>query len=279
MLPPESPLLASVLITNTHTNPEHIGPDQLSACKLMIHPNSGYDNYSAEFIKNAHFPIVIGNPIRAQAVVNYILSALLSHYSPLASHQEWDRSRKWPRKLLSELNILILGNGHIGGILNKSLSPLCLRVDLFDPHQGLSDLNLHHVDVVILSCSLNAQNNHLINKEFLTQMKSDFLLINTARGSLVHTEDLIEVLKKRPQAFAVLDVFEEEPCDLTVFKEIKNTLVTSHIAGVYQNIDAATASFEATVIQDFSTQSTEEFLEKYKSMILKNRLSRDGFLI
>ncbi len=273
MLPFNSSKLASVLITNTHTELSSISTDQLAACRLMIHPNSGYDNFSREFIANAKFPIVIGNPIRANAVANFILSALFSHYEVIPTEIAWNPSRKWPRKILSELNILILGHGHIGSLLKNSLTPLAQEVRIYDPYAGFTNLDLNNIDVLIPTCSLNKKNTHFIDKNFLLKLNEDFLLINAARGSLIHTQNLLDVLKNRPEAYAVLDVFEKEPCNFeNIYNEAKNISLTSHIAGVYKNIDAATAHFEASVIFDFINLENSLFENKYKNLLLKNRL-------
>lgn len=279
MLPFSSEAIANILITNTHTITSQISDEQLKACKLIIHPNSGYDNFDADFVKEAIFPIVIGNPIRAHAVANYILSALYTHYSPIPSVSTWSEKRQWPRKLLNELNILILGHGHIGSLLQKSLLSQCASLSFFDPYLNEVDLNLKNIDVVILACSLNKLNYQIINKEFLLQLNDDFLLINAARGGLVNTSDLLQVLASRAHSYAVLDVFENEPADFTIFKSFKNILVSSHIAGVHQKIDTTTVEFEAAVINDFIQLSKNKFEKKYHKMILKNRLLQDDFLI
>ena len=279
MLPFNSEIMADILITNTHTDLSQISHDQLNACKLMIHPNSGYDNFKAKFVKEANFPIVIGNPIRAHAVVDYILSALYTHYSPIPSVAVWSEKRQWPRKLLKELNILILGQGHIGSILKTCLSGQSASLIFFDPYLEATDLNLKNVDVVILACSLNELNYQIINKEFLLQLNDNFLLINSARGGLVKTSDLLEVLTKKSDSYAILDVFENEPADFSIFSSLQNILVSSHIAGVYQQIDTTTIEFEATIINDFIQLSKTKYEKKYSKMILKNRLFQDDFLI
>ena len=68
--------LPFILVTNTHTNMDEIPEVILNKTALMIHPNSGHDNISDEFIKEAAFPIVVGNPIRSNAVVEYIMSCI-----------------------------------------------------------------------------------------------------------------------------------------------------------------------------------------------------------
>ncbi len=280
VLPLNSPDPADILITNTHTIPSKISAADLERCQLMVHPNSGYDNLASEasFVSKVRFPVIVGNPIRAQAVTNFILSSLFSHYSSVPSQQIWDEGRKWNRKLLSELSIVILGQGHIGSLLHKSLTPLAGRLQIYDPYQGLNQLDLNGVDVVIPACSLNEKNVHMINRSFLSQLNDDFLLINAARGPLVKTDDLIAVLTERPEAYAILDVFENEPADFTVFKNLKNISLSSHVAGVYSGIDQTTANYVAAVVYDFSKMDEKDFREKYKSVMLNDRF-QNGMLI
>ncbi len=266
---------ADIIITNTHTKIDQLSLAELNQCKLMIHPNSGYDNFSAEFVKNTIFPIVIGNPIRSHAVTNYILSALLNHYSSIVKEPNWNASRKWPRKLLSELNILVIGAGHIGSLLEQSLSPLVAKIQIYDPYKSETQIHFKNIDVVIPACSLNKENYHFINQHFLEKLNHDFLLINAARGQLVNTADLISILKERPKAFAILDVFEQEPFDFNEFLGLQNVLLSSHIAGVYKNIDHATIQFEFEVISDFIKLETLDFEEKYHNMLLKNKIMND----
>lgn len=278
VLPLNSETPTDILITNTHTILENISLNDYNHCKLMIHPNSGYDNFHTDFVKKAPFPIVIGNPIRAHAVTNFILSALLSHFSPIPKETTWNKTRKWERRLLSELNVLIIGMGHIGSLLKESLTPIVGNLSLYDPYLKNDALDLKKIDVVIPVCSLNKKNHHLINRNFLMELNEDFLLINASRGALVKTDDLIDVLKLRPRAFAILDVFEKEPADFELFSTLANIQLSSHIAGVYSNIDSATASFVASVIFDFQNLEDQSFKEKYKHVLLKNRLQED-FLI
>ncbi|MBP9680815.1 MAG: hypothetical protein KBD76_05385 [Bacteriovorax sp.] len=274
--------VADVLITNTHTQLEQLSAIDIERCKLMIHPNSGYDNFSADFIKQTPFPVIIGNPIRAQAVTEFILSALFSHYTSIPSQITWDKNRLWPRKRLSELSLLILGKGHIGALLEATLKPLVHSISFFDPYcestQHIPLPDLKNIDVLIPACSLNQNNHGLINYDWLTQLKKDFLLINAARGALVKTQDLITVLQQQKKAHAYLDVFELEPADFSLFKGLENIKLSSHIAGVYANIDQATSEYEASVIFDFQNITSEEFENKYQTTLLKNRL-RGHFLI
>lgn len=268
-----------ILITNTHTNFDLLSGDQMEKLKLIIHPNSGYDNIPVDFVKGLKAPIVIGSTIRAQAVSQYILSALFTHFSPLPKNNRWDWDRKWPRQLISDLKVTMIGFGHIGKILQQTLTPLVRELCIYDPFENKTQLDIKRADVIILACGLNSKSRHMVDKNFLNHVNENVLVINTARGELIKTPDLINYLSANDSAFAVLDVFEKEPNDFSDFKHLNNVLLTSHIAGVYKNIDDHTINFEFEVIKDFSELTEFDFKNKYQKMILQNKLRPEIGLI
>lgn len=70
---------------------------------------------------------------------------------------------------------------------------------------------LEQSDFVVLTLALTDETYHMINKDTLAQMKDGAFLVNMARGGIVCTEDLIEVLNSGKLSGAGLDVFEEQP--------------------------------------------------------------------
>ena len=266
-----------ILITNTHTDFSKISVDHLHSLKLILHPNSGYDNYSKDVVESLKCDVVVGSSIRYEAVSEYILSALFNHVVSIPHQPIWEKARTFKRPLLSELKITILGAGHIGMHLKKSLEALNVKPVMIDPFKNLHG-DFSESDVVILACGLNFSNAHMINAEFLNKCSDRLLLINAARGELVKTDDLVEFLKTHPEAFAVLDVFEQEPNDFVSFKGLKNIKTTSHIAGVFNSIDQSTINFEKRVIEDFLKLSASDFKNKYDNQILSSRVHAQGLL-
>ena len=106
-----------ILITNSNTNLEELDQELLKKTVLLVHPNAGHDNISSQFIKKSHFPIIIGNTIRANAVSEYILSCVFKFFCSLPSSNIWEDGRLFDRKLLKDSKILIIGYGHIGKIV------------------------------------------------------------------------------------------------------------------------------------------------------------------
>lgn len=270
-----SGLPCDILITNTHTDFTKLKYSDLDNLKLIIHPNSGYDNFNAELISKLKIPVILGSTIRAQAVTQYILSALFTHFTPVAHQKSWSPQREFNRPLLGDLKITIIGHGHIGKLLSSTLKPLVRKLEIIDPFLNQSG-ELDNSDVVILACGFNFSNHHLVNEEFLTRLSPNVLLINAARGELIETNSLVKFLKNNKNAYAVLDVFEKEPNDFSAFNELTNIKTTSHIAGVFNGIDQATIDFEASVIHDFLTN--KDFEKKYYAENLKNRLHEKGLL-
>lgn len=267
-----------VLISNTHTDPSSIDQELLKKTVLMIHPNSGYDNFSPSFVKEAHFPIVLGNEIRKYAVVEFILSALFHHFTALPHHEVWDFDRRFSRPLLHSKKILVMGQGHIGKHLTKQLESLGIDVYTYDPILGPHLFPKKKMDVVILALSLNEKTKHIINKKFIEEkLENDFLIINPARGELIHEHDLIEVLTKNSDASAILDVFHPEPKDFKQYEKLKNVRLSSHIAGVFQGLNEVMVNFEEKIIRDFLT-NVEFFFKKHEKDFLQNRYHKGKLL-
>lgn len=276
-----------ILITNTHTNFESFSDVILKNTVLILHPNSGYDNISEEFIDKAHFPIVIGNPIRANAVVEYSLSCIFHHYTQIPHHHHWHEDRTWKRKLLRDQKILILGHGHIGRTLAASLSPICPQLKVYDPFanpqhipylvQNEWDLKIFEdVSVLILAASLNPTSFEIINQQALNQLSSECLIINPARGQLINEQDLTHFIQKNPQTKAYLDVFNLEPYKPGHLDHFQSINKTSHIAGVYGKLNQDIISFEYLVVEDFvnrmNNNQVHQFTEEYADCILKNEV-------
>lgn len=279
-----------ILLTNTHTKPENLAKVILDKTVLVIHPNSGHDNFPIDFIQNSNFPIVVGNPIRSHAVVEYTMSTLFHHFTKIENHLHWDEDRKWDRKLLRDQKVLILGHGHVGKTLSRSLDPLCAEVHIYDPHQH-SEFNnpnfikeynnemFDGVQLLILAASLNETSKHIINGEILKRLDSECIIINPARGPLIKEDDLIHYLQKNPNAFAYLDTFEEEPFKPGYLHDLKNINKTSHIAGVYNRLNKDIISFEYHIIKEYldycNNDNSQGFTNDYKECLLETRISQN----
>jgi glycerate dehydrogenase len=100
------------------------------------------------------------------------------------------------------------------------------------PRLAMNEL-LEESDIVSLHCPLTPETTNLINADALQRMRSDALLINTARGGLVDAAALIDVLRQEQIGGAGIDVLVKEPPDdndILLTSNLPNLIVTPHIA-------------------------------------------------
>ena len=148
----------------------------------------------------------------------------------------------------------VIGCGQIGKIVIKILQGFGMRVLAYDvdPNQvekagaQYADLKTLYKesDIITLHCPLTPENLHMINHKTISLMKEGVMLINTGRGALIKTSDLIEGLKSQKIGSAGLDVYEEESAyfyedfsysfipddELARLQTFPNVLITSHQA-------------------------------------------------
>jgi D-lactate dehydrogenase len=116
----------------------------------------------------------------------------------------------------------IIGTGKIGAVVCEILNGFGCRLLAYDVYEneGLKgQLNITYVtletlcqqsDIISLHCPLNEDTHYLINAERIHSMKPGVMLINTSRGALVKTKDVIEALKTGKVGYFGMDVYEEE---------------------------------------------------------------------
>lgn len=103
-----------------------------------------------------------------------------------------------------------------------------VELELHAEHAGLETL-LRNSDYVSLHVPLTPETRHIIDGKALRLMKSNAILVNTARGPVVDEDALVEALKSRKIAGAGLDVFESEPHVHPNLIELDNVVLAPHI--------------------------------------------------
>ena len=112
----------------------------------------------------------------------------------------------------------IVGTGKIG----RGFADICkgfgMNILAYDKFPA-KDSGLHYVDlpelfeksdIISLHCPLTEETKHLINADSIAMMKKGVTILNTSRGGLINTEDLINGIKEKKVGAACLDVYEEE---------------------------------------------------------------------
>jgi lactate dehydrogenase-like 2-hydroxyacid dehydrogenase len=94
---------------------------------------------------------------------------------------------------------------------------------------GFDEL-LEQSDVISLHCPLTAETHHLLGEKEMEKMKQGAIIINTARGAVIHEKVLVRYLQNGKLGGAGLDVFEEEPVITPELFQMDNVVLTPHTA-------------------------------------------------
>ena len=151
----------------------------------------------------------------ADYTIMLILMAIRGTKSILlrASHNDY-RLNPCRGKELRDMTVGIIGAGRIGRAVAARLFGFGCHILLCDPNGGADCVPLHELlqksDLVTLHVPLSAKTYHLLGREQLYSMKQGAFLVNTARGALVDTQALLNMLERGRIGGAALDVLEGE---------------------------------------------------------------------
>jgi phosphoglycerate dehydrogenase-like enzyme len=137
---------------------------------------------------------------------------------------------------LSDTTVGLVGYGRIGRLVATRLEGFSVRILYHDPYDGgdsiaLDDL-LAQADVVSLHTPLAPETERLIGPRELALMRSDAVLINTARGGIVDETALVDALVAGDLRGAGLDVFADEPPRSERLLGLDNVVLTAHVGGI-----------------------------------------------
>jgi D-3-phosphoglycerate dehydrogenase len=208
----------------------------------------------AEF-KNIH---VINTPTgNNNAVAEHAMGMLLALSNNLLRSDRQVRQRIWNREEnrgweLKGKTIGIIGFGHTGSQFAKKLSSWELSIlshDKYREHYGpewdfVARVNLEDIlkesDVISLHLPLTEETENYVNRKFINRCKDKVIILNTSRGKVLNTEDLVVALEQGKVGGACLDVFENEKPHTYSQSEIntytrlyamENVVLSPHVAG------------------------------------------------
>jgi lactate dehydrogenase-like 2-hydroxyacid dehydrogenase len=200
--------------------------------KMVAQYAVGIDNIDLE-AADEHDVVVTHTPgVLTDATADMAWALLLAAARHVPAADDYVRKgqfERWETTLLLGTELAgktmgIVGLGRIGGAVARRALGFGMDVVYHNRHRAnptverqvngtyaeLEDL-LATSDVVSLHCPLNEDSHHLIDAAALERMKTDAILVNTARGAVVDEAALVEALEAGEIAGAALDVFEEEP--------------------------------------------------------------------
>jgi len=178
----------------------------------------------------------------------------------------------------------VVGTGKIGRTVIQCLSGFGCKVIAYDPFPSNLD-NIEYVsleelkkqsDIITLHIPMTGKNKHMIDSKFLSDAKDGVLIINTARGELVHTEDLVAGLKSGKVGGAALDVLEGE--NGVIFKDCSRRQIDNDNLVILKNmpnvqITPHQAFFTHQAVSDMVEISLKSLLEFYSAGDAANSLN------
>jgi len=225
--------------------------------KFIARAGSGMENIDVEYAEMKGIKCINSPEGNSVPVAEHALGltlGLLHNINKSAkeiSKGIWDRTSNKPIEL-NNSTIGIIGYGNTGSAFAKILSGFNVNVLSFDKYKhnyqnefcietSLEDI-LNNCNIISLHVPLTNETEYMINTDFINSVKKPFFLINTSRGKVINTSNLVNALKNGKILGAGLDVIEYEK---TTFEELSSNInndfnylinsnkviITPHIAG------------------------------------------------
>ena len=231
--------------------------------KYILARSIGYDHIDVEYAKRLGMRVSnVSYP--PDAVADYAIMLMLmclrklNYIKTSANIQDFSLKGKIG-KSICDSTVGVIGTGKIGSTVIKHLSGFGCKILAYDPYKNHEILNyakyvnldtlLKKADIITLHCPATEENFHIIDKENLDKMKDGVIIVNTARGSLVNEEDMIEAIESGKVYGFGTDVCEAER-DLIYFdnsgkiigdhnrailNSFPNVIMTPHMAFYTEN--------------------------------------------
>lgn len=226
--------------------------------KFIARVGAGMENIDEEYASSKGIICLNSPEGNRDAVGEHSLAMLLNLFNNINKADKELRNGKWLREENRGLEIKgktigVFGYGNMGSAFAQRLKGFDCKVLAYDKYKEgygnefVEESNLESfmqkVDVVSFHIPLTEETNFLINDNFIKGFKKDIFIINTSRGKILKTDDLVKNLKTGKVRGACLDVFEYESTSFENFFqgeknesfqyliESEKAILTPHVAG------------------------------------------------
>ena len=202
--------------------------DRLPDLKFICRSGAGLENIDLAVAQFRGIKVYNSPEGNRDAVGEHALGMLLSLLNLLREADRSLREGRWDREghrgmELAGRTVGILGYGNMGSAFAGKLTGMGCRILACDPYRSSFDGDHHgkmeavdlptlqrEADVLSLHCNLTPETKGMVDRTFLASFAKPFILLNTARGPIVRTVDLLDALQTGQVMAAGLDVFERE---------------------------------------------------------------------
>jgi len=253
--------------------------------KFIGRVGAGLENIDTEYAEKKGITCINSPEGNRDAVGEHALGMLLCLLNNIARANTEVRQGKWIREGNRGLEIKgktvgIIGYGNMGSAFAQRLKGFGANVIAYDKYKFnytddfVTEKTLDNVfeqtDILSLHVPLTNETEYMVNSNFIKKFKKDIYLINTARGKVVKTDDLVSQIKEGKVLGAALDVLEYEETSLEslnsenkkseAFKFLINSdkvILTPHIAGWTRESNVKLSEVLANkIISAFGKKST-----------------------
>ena len=242
--------------------------DSLSNLKIIGRAGAGVDNVDVEAAKNKNI-IVMNTPGgNTNATAEHTIGLIFALLRKITAANETTHKGLWEKKKLKGNEIKgkkigIVGFGNVGKRVAEISNVLGMKVSIFSSYfetikDSFPEYNSCSIDEIIkdsdiisFHCKPNKDGNPIMNKNHLSLMKKNCIIINTARGNLIDEDDLKNALEKKEIKGAALDVFKNEPLVESGFYNLDNIILTPHIAASTDEAQIVVAEMVANQFVEF----------------------------
>ncbi|WP_082215242.1 2-hydroxyacid dehydrogenase [Dyadobacter psychrophilus] len=231
--------IAVCVFVNDKVNAEVIAVLAEKGVKIIALRCAGFNNVDLEAAREKGMRICRVPEYSPQAVAEHTVAMLLTLNRK--THKAYNRVREQNFALngLMGFNLYgktvgVIGTGKIGAAFCKIMKGFGCKVIAYDiaanavlQANGIAYHDLETVlgssDIISLHCPLNEHTHHMINAQTLQKMKKGVMLINTSRGGLINTPDVIDALKNKHVGYFGIDVYEQE--EKLFFKDLSESII------------------------------------------------------
>ena len=246
--------------------------------RLILMRCAGFNNVDLETAKKYDIRVMRVPGYSPEAVAEHAIALALAANRRLYKAYNKVRENDFSLSGLMGFNFYektagIIGTGKIGAAMCRICHGFGMKVIAYDVYENPAlkefveyvplEKLLSDSDVISLHCPLMDSTYHLINIDTIRQMKDGVILVNTSRGALVKTDDLIEGIRMHKFAGVGLDVYEEETNN--VFEDRSDEILE-------HSTTARLLSFPNVMITSHQGFFTREALNAIAETTLQNAL-------
>lgn len=224
--------------------------------KIIGRVGSGMENIDVQYARSKGIICLNSPEGNRDSVAEHTIALILSllHNVCVANEQVksgiWNREDNRGYELMGKV-VGIIGYGNTGSAVAERLKSFGVKIIAYDKYKqgfgnewvrevSLSQI-FEHTDILTLHIPLTQETYYMVNKHFIKRFRKKIYLINTSRGQIVNTNDLVKFLQKGKIFGAALDVLEYEKHNfylnanneqLSFLRAAPNVILTPHIAGL-----------------------------------------------